>query len=234
MPQATLGRSLQALIGNPTLSDFDSLILANPPEQYDNLLRYISHASVNFSHILDTPWTTRALSHNNYARNFHTNLTTKRKYKPVDQKVRPVPTYMPDPVSQQYKAIPIPKKHPLPIKPPPLEEFVPTERMTRERFDRLIATIPEGFLRPEEVALLGLVVSTREDAFAFTFEEKGYFKREYYPDYEIPVIEHTPWQRPPIRVPRAIEELVRSELHKQTKAVDSDRQLLLIDLHFIA
>ena len=78
--------------------------------------------------------------------------------------------------------------------------------------------IPEGFLGPEEVALLGLVVSMREDAFMFTFEEKGYFIREYYPDYEIPVIRHTPWQHPPICVPRAIEELVRSEICKQTKA----------------
>ncbi|THH14737.1 hypothetical protein EUX98_g9572, partial [Antrodiella citrinella] len=35
-------------------------------------------------------------------------------------------------------------------------------------------------------------------------------KQEYFPDYEIPVIEHTPWIRPPIRVPKAIESDVRS------------------------
>ncbi|KJA17083.1 hypothetical protein HYPSUDRAFT_93092, partial [Hypholoma sublateritium FD-334 SS-4] len=129
-------------------------------------------------------------------------------YKPVDRKVRPVPTYMPDPVSQQYKSIPLPELQPLPITPPPLEDFQPTDRMTQERFDRLIATVPDGFLSEEEIALLGYVVATREGAFAFSFEEKGYFKPEFYPDYEIPVIEHTPWQRPPIRVPRAIEDLV--------------------------
>ncbi|THU87319.1 hypothetical protein K435DRAFT_604823, partial [Dendrothele bispora CBS 962.96] len=55
-------------------------------------------------------------------------------------------------------------------------------------------------------------------AFAFQFSEKGFFDRKYYPDYEIPVIEHTPWQRPPIRVPNAILEEVKSEIRTQELA----------------
>ncbi|KAJ3745974.1 hypothetical protein DFH05DRAFT_1395337, partial [Lentinula detonsa] len=42
-------------------------------------------------------------------------------------------------------------------------------------------------------------------AFAWSYSEKGYFSRDYYPDYEIPVIEHIPWQSRPIPIPKAIE-----------------------------
>ncbi|KAI0040408.1 hypothetical protein FA95DRAFT_1479061, partial [Auriscalpium vulgare] len=136
-------------------------------------------------------------------------------YKPVDRKVRPVPTYMPNPSAQQFKPIPLPTLEPLPTRPPPLSSFVPTERMTQERFDLLLATIEPDFLSEDEVALLGVVVARREHAFAFEYAEKGIFKQEYYPDYEIPTIEHVPWQRAPIRVPKALEEVVRQEIREQ-------------------
>jgi hypothetical protein len=82
----------------------------------------------------------------------------------------------------------------------------------------MLATIPEDFLSDREIDLLIFVVRTRDKAFAFNDAERGTFSREYFPDYEIPVIEHTPWVQPPIRVPKAIEDTVRQMLLDQKAA----------------
>ncbi|KAJ3489617.1 hypothetical protein NLJ89_g11516 [Agrocybe chaxingu] len=92
------------------------------------------------------------------------------------------------------------------------------ERLTQERFDALLKTIPPYFLSDAETDLIAYVVDRRQDAFAWTFAEKGTFKPEYYPDYEIPTIEHVPWQRAPIKIPKATEPAVREELDDQLKA----------------
>lgn len=44
------------------------------------------------------------------------------------------------------------------------------------------------------------------------------FSQEYYPDYKIPVIEHTPWFLPPMRVPKVIKADVRQILEEQKAA----------------
>ncbi|KAI0309737.1 hypothetical protein OF83DRAFT_1032019, partial [Amylostereum chailletii] len=136
-------------------------------------------------------------------------------YKPVDRKVRPVSTFFPEPSAQQYKRIPLPSIEPLAISSPSRFTFVPTERLTQERFNGLMATIPEVFLSSEELDLIASVVIRREQAFAWEFSEKGTFKSEFYPDYEIATIEHTPWQKPPIHVPKALEREVRAEIRDQ-------------------
>jgi hypothetical protein len=56
----------------------------------------------------------------------------------------------------------------------------------------MLATIPKGFLLTHEIDLLAFVIKTRELAFAFNDAERGTFSCKYFPDYEIPVIEHTP------------------------------------------
>jgi hypothetical protein len=108
---------------------------------------------------------------------------------------------MPDPAGQIFKPIIIPELAKLPLEPPLLVDFEPTPRLSRERLDYMLATIPEGFLSKREVDLLVFVIRTRENAFAFNDTERGTFSPRYFPDYEIPVIEHTPWVQPPIRVP---------------------------------
>ncbi|KAI0026769.1 hypothetical protein K488DRAFT_34584, partial [Vararia minispora EC-137] len=136
-------------------------------------------------------------------------------YKPVDCKIRPVPTYFPDPHAQQFKPIPLPKIECLVIPPEPHESFTGTVRLTRERLDQLLAAIPDGFLRPQEVDLVASVVIRHEKALAWEFSEKGYFSREYYPDYKIATVEHIPWQNRPIHVPSALESVVCRELSDQ-------------------
>jgi len=44
------------------------------------------------------------------------------------------------------------------------------------------------------------------------------FSDEFFPDYEIPVIEHVPWVQSPIRIPKSIEDMVRQMLLEQKEA----------------
>ena len=186
------------------------------PETYDILLRAFSFAASAPTNPLDTSWTRRALSWNNPSYGF--SAAQKRKYKPVDRKVRPVPTYMPDPAGQVFKTITIPELTPLPLNPPYLADFEPTARLTRDRLDFILGMVPKDFLSQREIDLLVYVLSSCEKALAFCDAERGTFSREYFPDYEIPVIEHTPWVQPPIRVPKAIEATVRQMLEEQKAA----------------
>lgn len=62
------------------------------------------------------------------------------------------------------------------------------------------------------------ILRTRERAIAFTDAERGTFSRKYFPDYEIPTIEHTPWVQPPIRIPKAIDATVRKMLQDHRDA----------------
>ena len=82
----------------------------------------------------------------------------------------------------------------------------------------MLKTVPEGFLAPLELDLLVFILRNHERALAFVDAEQGMFSHEYFPDYEIPVIEHIPWAQPPIRIPRAIEETVHKMLEEQRAA----------------
>ena len=90
--------------------------------------------------------------------------------------------------------------------------------MTQECFQSLLDTIPKDFLSSSEINLLAYVVDTQQLTFAFTFAEKGIFKQEYYPDYEILTIEHMPWQQLPVRIPKALEDVLQAEILEQKGA----------------
>lgn len=212
-----MGRTLDILLGDVhSSSDFDHFASACelvPPDSYDFLLRSAEFALDTPSQPFLTPWTSRALA--SYTPNVSAAV---RRYKPVDRKVRPVPTYMPNPSAQKFKPIPAPEPAPLSHHPRPLSEFVETGRLTRERLDKILTSVPEGFLTGQEIDLLVSVLQTRQNALAWTDDERGTFSREYFPDYEIPIIEHTPWVREPIRIPKAIEKDVTELLQKQMRA----------------
>ena len=214
MSCATIGRSLLGLLGDPEYQNETQLQSLSPSPVYDQLLRQVN-ACIRHSNPIKTAWTSRALFHAGIHRQ---NKVAKAKYKPVERKVRPVPTYMPQPAVKTYKPILLPQIDPLPTQPPEIEEYNLQGRITRERLDLLLSTITPEFLTNDETKLLAFVVKQREDAFAFTFAEKGLFKQEYYPDYEIPTIEYMPWQKPPIRVPKALEDDVRKEIQEQEAA----------------
>jgi hypothetical protein len=194
--------------------DLGTLSFLDPPEVYDSLLRANFYAAQRSVVPLDTPWTRRALSDDSY----RVVRAARKKYKPVDRKVRPVPSYMPDPAGQVFKPVVIPELEPLPLDPPFLADFEPTPRLTRDRLDFILKTVPEGFLLKREVDLFVYMLKICDKALAFVDAERGSFSRDYFPDYEIPVIEHTPWVQPPIRVPKAIESTVRQMLEDQKAA----------------
>ncbi|GLB42559.1 hypothetical protein LshimejAT787_1200080 [Lyophyllum shimeji] len=208
------GRSLNALLGSYDYNDTPELTELCPPEAYDNILRSVAYATPTSSKPLVTPWTRRAFSPAPRL----TALQTRTKYKTVDRKVRPVPSYMPDPAGQVFKPVIIPTLPPLSLDPPLLANFVPTGRLTRERLDSILQTVPADFLTPREIDLLAEVLRNRNQALAFEDAERGTFSDKYYPDYELPVIEHTPWVQEPIRIPKAIEETVRNMLKTQVAA----------------
>ena len=193
--------------------DFPSFVPdLEPPKAYDSLLQNIAHCSPRTSRPLLTPWTRRALTYESNP------LQTRTKYKTVDKKVRPVPTYMPDPAGQVFLPVTIPSLPPLPLDPPFRLNFMPTRRLTLERLEKILASVPKGFLRPREIDLLIFVLQTRQQALAFEDAERGTFSDKYFPDYEIPVIEHVPWVQAPIRIPKSIEDTVRQMLLEQKAA----------------
>ena len=213
-PVPYLGRSFHSLAG--FLDDNESnnsLLECSPPESYDEIMRQALYAAPEGSTPLYTPWTNRVLENE---KNYQS--CGARKYKPVHRKVRPVPSYMPDAKGQEFKPIPLPEILPLPLDPPSITNFKCTGRLTKDRLDKILSRIPEDFLKPREIDLLAHVLQTRQMALAFDDEERGTFSSKYFPDYEIPVIEHTPWIQPPIRIPKAIENEVRRLLIEQLKA----------------
>lgn len=204
------------LIPNATddYDDCDDLAVAasvEPPESYDFLLRMAEYASAGKIFPLPTPWSSRALS-------THSFDVCGTKYKPVSRKVRPVPTYMPNPAAVVFKPIEVGILEPLTLFPRALSEFVPTERLSHERLTKILSTVPDGFLRPAEIDLLVDVLVRREKAIAFCDNERGVLSRVHFPDYEIPVIEHTPWAINPLRFPAAIADDVRRLLREQILA----------------
>ena len=101
---AAIGRSLEALIGDPSFAVDDTLLSALPPESYDSLLWQVAAVSDHFNPV-DTPWTRRAFL-SGYSGSSLTldspfsfpvvfdSHAVQRRYKPVHRKVRPVPTYL--------------------------------------------------------------------------------------------------------------------------------------------
>lgn len=105
---------------------------------------------------------------------YSSNLAPK-KYKPVDHKVQPVPTYMPDLNGQVFKCVEIPDLSPLPFNVPHLVNFVPTEHITQEHLEVMLQTVPENFLFSHEIDLLAFIIRNHETAITFTDAERGMF-----------------------------------------------------------
>ena len=219
-----IGRSLECLIGNVLYSDFDSLLYTTPSSTYDSLLMsYTLATGTTFDSVVSTLWTDRVFSSSNYSTNSTgksecSPLSTKKRYKPVHRKFRPVPTYMPNPEAQEFLPIPPPSPTLLPTHPPPIHSLSFGNRVTKDRLFEMMLKIEPGLLTEAETNLIAFVIVSREQVFAFDYAEKGMFSRNYYPDYEIPTIEHTPWQRKPIFMPQAIIDEVKKIIREQEEA----------------
>lgn len=105
---------------------------------------------------------------------------------------------MPDLNCQVFKCVEIPELSLLPYDVPMLLNFILMQHIMQEPLDKMLKSIPEGFLLPCKVDLLVFILRNRENAIAFTDAERGTFSQKYFPDYRIPVIKHMPWVQPPI------------------------------------
>ncbi|EIW51315.1 uncharacterized protein TRAVEDRAFT_54667 [Trametes versicolor FP-101664 SS1] len=107
-------------------------------------------------------------------------LSTKKKYKPVARKVRPVlgSTSEQFRVERNITGDPLADMPELPTNP---TDFVPTGRYTAERQEAFNKAHSEDFLWPEERKLLHNFVSLQNEAFAWNDDERGCFKPEFFP-----------------------------------------------------
>lgn len=139
-----------------------------------------------------------------------------KPYKGVDRKVRPVPGI----ISEEAKTIRQIPEDPLLTLPfltsrPP--EFVHTTKLSEERMKKL-GFDKEGFIWPEEWRLLLHVLTINEAAIAFTEEERGSFRRDYFSDYIIPVLPHIPWVERPLPIPPGLKDDLVNYLKDKIKS----------------
>ena len=130
------------------------------------------------------------------------------KYKPVAQRKRPVPNVIPEGVKvvRRFPSDPLEYLPKLPQKAP---TFVPTPKITTERMEKL-ALDQNPDLLPKERKLLQHVLALNERSIAFAEEERGTFRRDYFSDYQMPVMEHEPWKEKNIPLPPGYrEEILR-------------------------
>lgn len=144
-----------------------------------------------------------------------------KKYKPVALKQNPIPVSVPEvgPAERAvYEPIPIPKLPTFPTHPPKRSSFRYTPKITPERLDMIVRSVPENFLSEEEIDLLVWVVGQNQDAFAFDDSERGTFDPKYFPDYVMETVKHDAWQQAPIRIPEALKQKVTEMLNDQLKS----------------
>ena len=140
-----------------------------------------------------------------------------KKYKPVALKVKPVYQELPDKyrIIRDIKGDPLADMPPLNPNPPP---FVPKGRYTQERMEQMDKVHNTGFLQPEELKVIHDMVNNQNEAFAWEDSERGRFKQEYFPDIEMPVVEHKPWVLRNIPIPPGMHEDVMEFIRIKIKA----------------
>jgi hypothetical protein len=113
------------------------------------------------------------------------------KYKPVDRKVKPVPTTMPKDAipKRRFPEDPLASMTPLTPRPPAIVKY--GTRLTKERWEQL--KVDRDFLTEEEVKLAFEILVRNEGAIAWEDSERGTFRQDYFEPITIPTVEHEPW-----------------------------------------
>lgn len=148
------------------------------------------------------------------------------RYKKVADRVRPIPTSMPEDikVKRSLPADPLENLPRLPTHPP---DFTPTQRMSCERMDKLGIDNNPG-LTEEEKLLLKYVLVLNERSIAFEENERGTFRQDYFTDYQIPVTSHVPWADKNIPLPPGQrEEIIRLLKEKMEAGVYEKNPVLI-------
>ena len=146
----------------------------------------------------------------------HSNLKTKKKYKPVAQKVRGIIGEMPEKFRVIRNIVGDPLEN-MPILSPNPPPFVPTGRYTAER-KAIIDKMNPGFLLPAERDLLHHLMMLQEAGFAWEDKERGHFREDFFPPVDMPVVPHTPWVLKNIPIPPGLYDEVCAIIRKKIEA----------------
>lgn len=139
---------------------------------------------------------------------------TKKKYKPVAKKVRPVASHLPEHfrIVRNRVGDPLKNMPQLDANPPP---FKPTGRYTQERHD-LIDEIHREWLSPEELRVLHDLMCKQELAFAWEESERGRFRQDMFPPVRLAVVDHVPYNERNAPVPpgifRVLLEMIKQKI----------------------
>jgi len=71
---------------------------------------------------------------------------------------------------------------------------------------------PEGFLWPEERKLMHQFMKIHQDGFAWSDNERGHFREEFFPPIEMPTIPHKPWVVKNLPIPPGIYDQICKEI----------------------
>ena len=137
-------------------------------------------------------------------------------YKRVDKKIKPVPGVFPEDarVIRQFPEDPLTSLPPLTPIPP---DFEPTKKLTFERIQTLDIN-KDKFLWPEEEKLFLHILKLNEKSLAFTEEDRGTLRDDYFSPYIIPVVPHVPWSFPNIPIAPGIKDKVLKLLKDKISA----------------
>ena len=118
-------------------------------------------------------------------------LSTKKKYKPVALKVRPLQTELPERFRIQRRIVgdPLAGMPHLDPNPPP---FRPGTRYTQERREAMHA-VHAPFLNADELAVLDHLILKQELGLAWDDAERGRFRSDFFLPVDIPTVPHKPW-----------------------------------------
>ena len=144
------------------------------------------------------------------------NTKVVLKYKRVDKKIRPIPSQIPSSMKAQrrFPEDPLRNLPTLPFHPP---EFQPTAKVTGERMNAIdIDSNPD--LLPEEKKLLKHIIVLNERGVAFSENERGTFRSDYFSDYKMPVVDHQPWQDKNIPLPQGYKDEIIKLLKEKADA----------------
>ncbi|KAF8815135.1 hypothetical protein BYT27DRAFT_7080709, partial [Phlegmacium glaucopus] len=92
--------------------------------------------------------------------------------------------------------------------------FTPGNRLTEERME-VLGVLKNEFLWKEERKLAAAVLKGNEMGLAWSEDEKGRFREDYFSPVVFPVVEHTPWCKKNLPIPPAIREEVINLIKKK-------------------
>jgi hypothetical protein len=141
---------------------------------------------------------------------------TKKKYKPVAQKVKSVIAELPERFRINHQIIGDPLEHMPSLNPNPLP-FIPTGCYMCDWCDALDQK-HKKFLWPAELNLMHDFMCQQNTAFAWDDSKRGSFRPNFFPPIDIPVIPHTPFIERNIPIPPGIYDEVCAVIRKKLAA----------------